>query len=34
MSDYKFPKLIRVREYVRLRHGKLEYVAAHWRYIT
>lgn len=28
-----YPKLIRIRAYNRWRLGKLEHVAAHWRYV-
>ena len=28
-----YPKLIRIRAHTRWRLGKLEHVAAHWRYV-
>lgn len=32
-NNPEYPKLIRVRAHTRWRLGKLEHVAAHWRYI-
>jgi len=32
-SNPDYPKLIRIKSYTRWRLGKLEQVAAHWRYV-
>ena len=32
-NNPNYPKLIRIRAHTRWRLGKLEHVAAHWRYV-